>query len=238
MNKHTRKSAIYAAVLSVIMVLTCLSATGCSGQSPESVLYRRGMSIVHTICDISASDDYMENLYGKANVDLLYIQPDEGVTYKELLNEIHYRSADAVFMIDATVQLNAETDVMDVSESLQKEISLQEKQAVSFALSLAYDETSSGDLAQRKVVLSSLLTATELFVCEGVREDSVTNYLYVFREGFPIMVSFRAGRDGAVQGVGKVLFDRELNLTSEDELKAYLEDMYKQLRDVTVERVR
>lgn len=235
MNIHTRKNAICAAVLSIIVILSGLSAAGCSEQNPESVLYRRGMSIVRTICEISSSDGYLKNLYGILDTDSLDRQLDGGTTCRELLSESHYQSADAVFMIEATVRLSEETVAENVPESLQKAVSLQEKEAVASALCMSgipYYEASPGLTS-----LALMLTATELFVCDGVREDSVISYLYVFRDGFPMMVTFRSGRDGAVQGVGRVLFDRELNLTSEEELQAYLGKAYSQLHDVTVRKV-
>ena len=88
-----------------------------------------------------------------------------------------------------------------------------------------------------RISLSAMLTATELFTCEGIRENTVFHYLYVFQEGLPIIVTYRTGRDGAVWASGKLLYDKGLNLTSAAELKAYMEETYKTLRDLTVERV-
>ena len=146
------------------------------------------------------------------------------------MDAAHYKTADAVFLLDATVPMSDGT-TDGLSEELQELYRIQSAVGLSGYLSLNAGADSD------RISLSAMLTATELFTCEGIRENTVFHYLYVFQEGLPIIVTYRTGRDGAVWASGKLLYDKGLNLTSAAELKAYMEETYKTLRDLTVERV-
>lgn len=58
------------------------------------------------------------------------------------------------------------------------------------------------------LALSSILTASELFVNETVTED--VSYIYFYEDAYPVLVSYRAGEDGAVYAVGNYIFSDEL----------------------------
>ncbi len=119
-----------------------------------------------------------------------------------------------------------------LSEELQELYRIQSAVGLSGYLSLNAGADSD------RISLSAMLTATELFTCEGIRENTVFHYLYVFQEGLPVIVTYHVGRDGAVQATGKFMTNKELNLTSEEELTDYIARNYSVLRNVTVEQVR
>ncbi|MCM1467774.1 MAG: hypothetical protein NC086_06455 [Alistipes sp.] len=58
------------------------------------------------------------------------------------------------------------------------------------------------------LALSSILTATELFVNETVTQDAA--YLYFYEDAYPVLVSYQAGEDGAVYAVGSFVFSDTL----------------------------
>ena len=213
--------------LAALLALSLL--VGCAKPNPQSVLYRRGMSVVYTMCDM-ASSDYLRLLYGERAADMLDKTQEDGTTLRGQMDAARYKTADAVFLLDATVPTSDGT-TDGLSEELQELYRIQSAVGLSGYLSLNAGADSD------RISLSAMLTATELFTCEGIRENTVFHYLYVFQEGLPIIVTYRTGRDGAVWASGKLLYDKGLNLTSAAELKAYMEETYKTLRDLTVERV-
>lgn len=72
------------------------------------------------------------------------------------------------------------------------------------------------------LALSSILTATELFVNETVTQDAA--YLYFYEDAYPVLVSYQAGEDGAVYAVGSFLFSDTLKERGTDGLDELLED--------------
>lgn len=229
MNFRCKRASVRAVVLCLAALLALSLLAGCAKPNPQSVLYRRGMSVVYTMCDM-ASSDYLRLLYGKKAADMLDKTQEDGTTFRGQMDAAHYKTADAVFLLDATVPTSDGT-TDGLSEELQELYRIQSAVGLSGYLSLNAGADSD------RISLSAMLTATELFTCEGIRENTVFHYLYVFQEGLPIIVTYRTGRDGAVWASGKFLYDKGLNLTSAAELKAYMEETYKTLRDLTVERV-
>ena len=216
MNFRCKRASVRAAALCLAALLALSLLAGCAKPNPQSVLYRRGMSVVYTMCDM-ASSDYLRLLYGEKAADMLDKTQEDGTTLRGQMDAAHYKTADGT------------TD--GLSEELQELYRIQSAVGLSGYLSLNAGADSD------RISLSAMLTATELFTCEGIRENTVFHYLYVFQEGLPIIVTYRTGRDGAVWASGKLLYDKGLNLTSAAELKAYMEETYKTLRDLTVERV-
>ncbi len=218
-----------AAALCLAVLLACGLFAGCSRTNPQSVLYRRGMSIIYTMCDMAESD-YIELQYGSslaAPLDTVY---ENGMTFREQMKGEYYKTADAVFRIEATVDMSD-----SATDGLSEE--LLERYEITSAIIIPSYMTVGIDGASKQARIA-IVTASELFTCEGLRENTVFHYLYVFQEGLPVIVTYHVGRDGAVQATGKFMINKELNLTSEEEMKDYIARNCSALRNVTVEQVR
>ena len=121
------------------------------------MLYRRGMSVVYTMCDM-ASSDYLRLLYGEKAADMLDKTQEDGTTLRGQMDAAHYKTADAVFLLDATVPTSDGT-TDGLSEELQELYRIQSAVGLSGYLSLNAGADSD------RISLSAMLTATELFTC-------------------------------------------------------------------------
>ena len=55
MNFRCKRASVRAAALCLAALLALSLLAGCAKPNPQSVLYRRGMSVVYTMCDMASS---------------------------------------------------------------------------------------------------------------------------------------------------------------------------------------
>ena len=154
MNFRCKRASVRAAALCLAALLALSLLAGCAKPNPQSVLYRRGMSVVYTMCDM-ASSDYLRLLYGERAADMLDKTQEDGTTLRGQMDAAHYKTADAVFLLDATVPMSDGT-TDGLSEELQELYRIQSAVGLSGYLSLNAGANSDW------ISLSAMLTATEL----------------------------------------------------------------------------
>ena len=81
MNFRCKRASVRAAALCLAALLALSLLAGCAKPNPQSVLYRRGMSVVYTMCDM-ASSDYLRLLYGERAADMLDKTQEDGTTLR------------------------------------------------------------------------------------------------------------------------------------------------------------
>lgn len=181
-----------------------------SPEEQEKILYENGMNIINTMVEMAGSDIYISliGFSGENKIQEIIDEVAQG-SYSQPKSVYQIKFTDSVVDNFAYYLLGEEfTDYDKISDTIKEQI---EKKAVnSFATMI--------NAAQGTNVLaaSSVIQAGECFVCKGMGEKRA--YLYLFEKGYPVVVSYSPGKDGAVSANGVFLFD---DISLED-LEKYL----------------
>lgn len=196
-------------LLAGILVIAMLCVCGCAdtGTDPalatedtEKILYENGLEITALMNEMLHSPEYISMM---------------GVTSEinEVIDEIaagNYNKPQKVYRIEFSQysemfwqELGVEFD--GLSDSLKKEV--EEKMYASFVNIITAREGT-----KMLAAASSIVRADNIFVCSSLTENR--QYLYMFEGGYPIVISYTVGKDGAVAASGGFWIMEELKNTS------------------------
>ena len=191
-------------------MIISLPACGEKSEAPKTEsngesLVDSGMKVISLMSEMASNEDYgllMLNNYAD---------------YVERINDIihtDYSTPTAVYEIkmDTSRLLNAEID--GLSEALENYVKGMTNASVASYINSA--ESLDG------VAVSALFSATLAFVNEDVKENAM--YFYVFGDGYPILVNFICGEDGAVRASGNFIMNMQLNPGSADGIEQFFKD--------------
>ena len=172
-------------ILPILMLTFTLALSSCAVRA--SSLTDRGQRVISLMDEMIKSEEY-----SKAYVSISGTE--------DLIEDLRFADRSeptAVYELSVSLEnlLPASVDVDKMSATLADY--LRGATYVSFASKLQ-DKDSYYNIA-----VSSIYTAQITFSDSSVKDEVV--YLYVFEEGYPIIVSFVPGEDGAVRAIGQLL---------------------------------
>ena len=191
--------------LCVILLLTLIFVL--SGCGEKKRLVDHGMEVVELIEEAINSKEYV----------MIYSASEQIARVIDGVAEGDFSEPEAVYSItideDDLLEM-ADVDLDDVSESLQKVM----KSKMAGALSNMINARAGAD----SLAASSIISMGKTFVYGDKIENQI--YLYTFEDAKPIMVSFVAGEDGAVNASGTIILTDDFEVDSADELEDILSD--------------
>ena len=191
--------------LCVILLLTLIFVL--SGCGEKKRLVDHGMDVVKLIEEAINSEEYV----------MIYSASEQIARVIDGVAEGDFSEPEAVYSItideDDLLEM-ADVDLDDVSESLQKVM----KSKMAGALSNMINARAGAD----SLAASSIISMGKTFVYGDKIENQI--YLYTFEDAKPIMVSFVAGEDGAVNASGTIILTDDFEVDSADELEDILSD--------------
>ena len=223
MGKTGKKRALCAALAALMLLALagCGRESGGSGKKERGSSYARGLRLCEVVGEIADSEAYGE-LIGGSNLDYLG-------TYLELIGAGRYSEPRKLYALTLPPTDEALEDLAynekereevhealrDVSDDLMEELDRQ--------MAVALGNRVNATFGSAVLAAANLCTAGDTYVDWDVEEPAV--WLYVFRRGYPILVTFFPGRDGAVTASAVPLLTKELDTSSEEDLEDSLFDI-------------
>lgn len=188
----------------ILFLILILSLSGCG---EKRRLVDHGMDVVKLIEEAINSEEYV----------MIYSASEQIARVIDGVAEGDFSEPEAVYSItideDDLLEM-ADVDLDDVSESLQKIM----KSKMAGALSNMINARAGAE----SLAASSIISMGKTFVYGDKIENQI--YLYTFEDAKPIMVSFVAGEDGAVNASGTIILTDDFEVDSADELEDILSD--------------
>lgn len=189
------KRRLLAAFASVFLILSLLSCA-----SSDTTLEKGGEEVIALMCEMTASEEY-EKMYG------LPADYSDAVTK---LRAGDYSKIKAVYELD--IPESFLSDGADISGELGEYVT----SAVYLSLASRINQKS----GVKPLSVAAAYSAQICFVNTSLNENTV--YLYVFENGYPIMVTFMPGKDGAVRAVGYFILSEAFEACSAEEIESCL----------------
>ena len=181
--------------------------------SNAKTLYQHGLDVISLLDEMLRSELYLTTMTGSSEIQEKAAEIARG----------NYFSPTAVYEItpltynNLLALLDEELAGMgQPSAALQKH--LDDKSAGAFFTRLNAQEGSTA------LATASVFTAGKTFVNGTLTENTV--YLYTFKTGYPVVVTFLKGEGGAVSANGTFLLSDLLSLESAEALEDSLADIY------------
>ena len=197
-------------LLAALMLLVLLCSCGTQSSSKKS-LREHGMEVISLMEEMVKSDDY-----GK-----LFLSSGDLETIREKLAAGDYASPENVYEISIpSIQevfsyMGEDEALTALPDSLKKYLNTKSASAL---LNQVNSQQGVAPLA-----VASVYAAGKTFVAGDQKENIV--YLYTFRNGYPIAVSFIAGEDDTMTAYGLFLINESLQNASMEQLDSIFGDL-------------
>jgi hypothetical protein len=184
-----------------------LGMTAC-GKKEDKSLYEHGLDLADTIVEAAEVEEYWE---------AMGIRSENFLAQMENIIEGKYKEPQKVYALTVSHEglsnmlEDMDLDVDDLSEDLQNLIGNK------MFGSLANQVNARG--GSDSLVVSSVLNATKTFVCDKLESNCM--YIYLYKKGTPISVTFIKGEDGSVSATATFLMAESLG----EDLEEALEDI-------------
>lgn len=187
----------------ILLLVLALSLSSCAGKSMS--LEECGNDVVSLMDDMLQSEEYAKSL-AIAN---------EHNEIVEKLRSGDYSSAAAIYELSIPEEslLHSDIDLDDFSGDL--------KEQMRFSLYSSFvTQLNAKEGGSSRVVASSIFSASKSFVSKGL--DDIAVYLYVFENGYPIVVVFTPGESGAIRAHGNSLINDGIKTENSEQIEESL----------------
>lgn len=194
-------------ICALILMLSVFAMTAC-GKKDDKSLYEHGLDLADTIVEAAEVEEYWEAMGMRTEEFLEQVENITGGKYKEpqkvyALTISHEGLSNMLEDMDL--------DVDELSEELQQLIG--NRMFGSLANQVNAREGTNA------LVVSSVLNASKTFVCDKLESNCM--YIYLYKKGTPIAVTFIKGEDGSVSATATFLMAESLG----EDLEEALEDI-------------
>ena len=194
-------------ICALILMLSVFAMTAC-GKKDDKSLYEHGLDLADTIVEAAEVEEYWEAMGMRTEEFLEQVENITGGKYKEpqkvyALTISHEGLSNMLEDMDL--------DVDELSEELQQLIG--NRMFGSLANQVNAREGTNA------LVVSSVLNASKTFVCDKLESNCM--YIYLYKKGTPIAVTFIKGEDGSVSASATFLMAESLG----EDLEEALEDI-------------
>lgn len=194
-------------ICALILLMSIFAMTAC-GKKDDKSLYEHGLDLADTIVEAAEVEEYWEAMGMRTDEFLEQVENITGGKYKEpqkvyALTISHEGLSNMLEDMDL--------DVDELSEELQQLIG--NRMFGSLANQVNAREGTNA------LVVSSVLNATKTFVCDKLESNCM--YIYLYKKGTPIAVTFIKGEDGSVSATATFLMAESLG----EDLEEALEDI-------------
>ena len=181
-------------ICTAIMIMLVFAMTAC-GKKNGADLYEKGLELTEVLVEAVESDEYWENMG---------IGSDEFFSYVEDMREGKYTEPKKVYVLTVSDKgmenLLEELDMEDASEKLQKTIIYKMFGSIATRFNAQMGST--------PLAVSSVYNVSTSFVCNDAQESCA--YIYEYKKGLPVVVTFAVGEDNAVTATAGFLMSIDL----------------------------
>ena len=200
----------------LICVLLISLLTSCSTRSKP--LTECGEEVISLMAEMIESEEFRS----------LYTLPDDYDDGIEELCEGNYSKSSAVYELlipeDELLDTAVGVDEDELSEDLYKYICMMSYNSFATRINQASGSES--------ITLSAVFSAQKSFV--NKHTDASKIYLYVFKKGNPVVVTFTEDGEGIIKAVGHFIINDTFETDDEDSIKESCEALG--IKDVTVKK--
>ncbi len=181
-------------ICTAIMIMLVFAMTAC-GKKNGADLYEKGLELTEVLVEAVESDEYWENMG---------IGSDEFFSYVEDMREGKYTEPKKVYVLTVSDKgmenLLEELDMEDASEKLQK--------TIIYKMFGSITTRFNAQMGSTPLAVSSVYNVSTSFVCNDAQESCV--YIYEYKKGLPVVVTFAVGEDNAVTATAGFLMSIDL----------------------------
>ena len=199
-------------VLSIVLICAiCVCCVSCGGAAPS--ITERGEEMLALIGEMAASDDYID-MVTEGNMS----------TYEKLIAEVRavdYSAISAVYELELPREqlflklYGVHLGMDELSEAVEDKLS--------YGLGSELATHINGKDKLTSVAVSSIYTARKTFVDKSIEENRYL--LYTLEEGYPVLVSFTPGEDGAVYATANMILSSGFEATDAEQISSLLAEM-------------
>lgn len=191
-----------------LILLTSLFAMTACGKKDDKSLYEHGLDLADTIVEAAEVEEYWEAMGIRGENFLEQIENITSGKYKEP-KKVYALTISHDGLSNMLEEMDLDVD--ELSEDLQNLIGNR-----MFGSLANQVNAQSGS---ESLVVSSVLNATKTFVCDKLESNCM--YIYLYKKGTPISVTFIKGEDGSVSATATFLMAESLG----EDLEEALEDI-------------
>ena len=186
--------------LSILLTSLVLSmSVGCGNSGRSLSLYEQGIEVITMMTEMSDSEPYLNALSGSQELkDKVLHVGTKTPNDPEVVYEIKVEEA-------AVLQMLNINNLSDFSENLQKNLRNRIYSVIASQIN-----ASEGVAA---LAASSACTANQSFINDHFSGNTL--YLYLYKDGAPVLVSFTSNEDGIVSVTGSFLFKDTSDLSKD-----------------------
>lgn len=201
------KKAKKVYICALILLMSLFAMTAC-GKKDDKSLYEHGLDLADTIVEAAEVEEYWEAMGIRSENFLEQIENITSGKYKEP-KKVYALTVSHDGLSNMLEEMDLDVD--ELSEDLQNLIGNR-----MFGSLANQVNAQSGS---ESLVVSSVLNATKTFVCDKLESNCM--YIYLYKKGTPISVTFIKGEDGSVSATATFLMAESLG----EDLEEALEDI-------------
>ena len=193
-------------VLSIVLICAiCVCCVSCGGAAPS--ITERGEEVIALIGEIAASDDYLDVMTGNMSAYEKLLAEVRAVDYSEIsaVYELEL-SREQLFLKLYGIHLGMD----ELSEAVENKLT------DGLGSELATHINSKDKMPA--AVVSTVYTASKTFVDKSIEENRYL--LYTLEGGYPVLVSFMPGEDGAVYATAKMILSSSFEATDAEQISS------------------
>lgn len=194
-------------ICALILLMSLFAMTAC-GKKDDKSLYEHGLDLADTIVEAAEVEEYWEAMGIRGENFLEQIENITSGKYKEP-KKVYALTVSHDGLSNMLEEMDLDVD--ELSEDLQNLIGNR-----MFGSLANQVNAQSGS---ESLVVSSVLNATKTFVCDKLESNCM--YIYLYKKGTPISVTFIKGEDGSVSATATFLMAESLG----EDLEEALEDI-------------
>lgn len=194
-------------ICALILLMSIFAMTAC-GKKDDKSLYEHGLDLADTIVEAAEVEEYWEAMGIRGENFLEQIENITSGKYKEP-KKVYALTVSHDGLSNMLEEMDLDVD--ELSEDLQNLIGNR-----MFGSLANQVNAQSGS---ESLVVSSVLNATKTFVCDKLESNCM--YIYLYKKGTPISVTFIKGEDGSVSATATFLMAESLG----EDLEEALEDI-------------
>lgn len=216
-EKNLMKKKILLCILTSIALLFCAcgskdtksSQVKTKTTSNSETLYRQGLDVVSLMSEMAGNDDFGQ-MAGSNEIENV-VENIRCGDYSKPSAVYRINMSDGILeQIISISGVNSEDFTRELKEYMQKRM----KKSMASMINANYGASA--------VAASAIYHADKIFVYNEGEKDEI--YIYTYDTGYPVMVTFTAGEEGAFLADGSFILDDEFEADTKEKFQEFLDE--------------
>lgn len=189
----------YATAIMLLSVMVC----GCQKQAKTVSIYDRGLELIHDMVELVDSDVYSQLIGVNTLQDIV-----------DKIKEVDYKTPKSVYRVTLSDDLVSAIMTSEEQDTYgMKEMSPELKEIFQQKLFQSIPVQANGRFGATELAVVGSYTVNQTFSSKEIKTNQY--YVYVFDQGFPIIVDFTVGEDHSVNANGHFIMTNDFDDTVE-----------------------